>query len=176
MNKTFKYIIGLAVVMLAGITTQASDSVWQQMVNTGVAFIKNNPTNTYDVSTYAVVSQSDKYGYGAGARIGYWINPSVGAALDVNYCGNSWMFTSLGLAGRGTINLPPQATLGLYATAGAGWNWNNGASPTVAAVVGAGGTLHINNFDWFDLFGEYQHVTLSPDSQNRVLLGVTKRF
>lgn len=175
MNKIKSLIIGL--VLMAGISVQAqTNSLWQDMLQAGKTFIANNPTNTYDVSVYGVASQSDKYGYGAGVRVGYWLSPSIGAALDVNYCDSSWMFTSLGLTGRGTLNLSTVGTLGLYATAGAGWNWNASTGKTIVAVVGAGGTLHINGWDYFDGFAEYQHVTLSPDNQNRLLLGLTRKF
>jgi hypothetical protein len=168
------WVIGL--VLCAGMTAQAqTNSIWQEMIDSAKQFVANNPTNTYDVSVYGVANKTDKYGYGGGLRVGYWMTPSVGAALDLNYCDSSWMFTSLGLAGRGTIKAGTIATVSLYASAGAGWNIQ-GAEQTVVGVVGTGGTLHINGWDYFDLFSEYQHVTISPDSQNRILVGLTRRF
>ena len=177
--KKLKSFIGVAALLATLTSAQAqtnTTSVWSQMLADAKTFIANNPTNIYDVSTYAVVSRNAHYGYGGGVRVGYWITPSVGAALDVNYADSSWMFTSLGLAGRGTINLSTYGALTLYATAGAGWDINSGASPTVVGVVGSGGNLHINGFDWFDMFGEYQYITLSPENQQRIVAGITRKF
>ena len=163
--------------MLATLTSaQAQQTGFTKLATDVKDFFTDNPTNIYDVSTYAVVSRNAHYGYGGGVRVGYWITPSVGAALDVNYADSSWMFTSLGLAGRGTINLSTYGALTLYATAGAGWDINSGASPTVVGVVGSGGNLHINGFDWFDMFGEYQYITLSPENQQRIVAGITRKF
>jgi ABC-type amino acid transport substrate-binding protein len=166
----------LAAALCCGFSAQAqTNTIWQQMIDTAKQFVANNPTNTWDASVYALANRTDKFGYGGGARVGYWMNPSVGAALDVNWCDHAWTFTSLGLTARGTINVGTVATVSPYGTVGAGWNIH-GADQTVVAVVGTGGVLHINGFDWFDIFSEYQKVTLSPDSQQRLLLGITRKF
>lgn len=163
------------ILLTIGFSVQAQTNIWQQMIDTAKQFVANNPTNTWDTSVYALANRTSKFGYGGGVRVGYWMNPSVGAALDANYCDSSWTFTSLGLTARGTVNVSTIATVSPYATVGAGWNIN-GAQQTVVAVVGAGGTLHIKGWDYFDLFGEYQKVTLSPDSQQRLLVGLTRKF
>jgi hypothetical protein len=157
-------------------------------------FFHNNPTNTWDVSGYGVVSRSDHFGYGAGTRVGYWMTPVAGAALDFNYCDSSWTFTSLALAARGTIKLSTLGTASPYASLGAGWNIRGGPvstsansfsisggpnatiySSSVVGVVATGAQVHLNLIQWFDFFGEYQHLTMSPN-QDRVLFGITHRF
>jgi hypothetical protein len=169
-------VIGLVALIAVGARGQDSTGIGGIVKD----FFANNPTNTWDVSGFGLVSRSDHFGYGAGTRVGYWITPSVGAALDFNYCDSSWTFTSLGLAGRGTINVKNIGFVSPYATVGAGWNINGGDVPgtyqqSVVAVAGTGATIHINAIKWFDFVGEYQHVTMTPN-QDRILFGITRRF
>jgi hypothetical protein len=42
-------------------------------------------------------------------------------------------------------------------------------------VAASGATVHINAIQWFDFFGEYQHLTTTP-GQDRVLFGITWKF
>ena len=148
-------------------------------------FFRNNPSNNWDVTTYALynvsnVSSNTADGLGAGVRVGYWfpsdaLKGSVGAAVDLSYNDHAWTAASVGLAGRGTIRFGDIASVTLHAVAGPGWNIH-GAARSIVAVVGTGGNLHINKLPWVDFFGEYQHLTTSPEAQDRVLLGVTYRI
>jgi hypothetical protein len=183
MKKLTNIIIGASIIALLALfavgaraQTNTPSGIGQTVKN----FFANNPTNTWDVSGYGLASRSDHFGYGAGTRFGYWLTPSVGAALDFNYCDSSWTFTSLGLAGRGTINVGPLGSVSPYASIGAGWNIRGGTVPgsynqSVVAVAGGGATIHIAAIKWFDFVGEYQHLTMNPN-QDRILFGITRRF
>lgn len=151
------------------IITNSPGGVWGTISD----FFANNPTNTFDLTGYGIYDITTK-GAGGGARVGYWITPSVGAALDVGYCDSSWTFANLGLSGRGTVKLGDIANLTLHASAGPGWNIN-GQSQSVVVFASTGGTLHINKWKYFDFLGEYQHVTTEAN-QDRVIFGLTRKF
>lgn len=152
-------------------------SVWDTVGD----FFAANPTNKWDLSGYGIALNSDDFaegvrpnGWGGGTRIGYWLNPSVGAALDANYAQSSWTFTSLALTARGTFAIGEAARVTPYVLAGAGWNIN-GPARSVVAVAGGGAVLDLKPVRWFKFFGEFQHVTTS-EPQNRVLFGIVKSF
>jgi hypothetical protein len=169
--------------LFVAISLQAQSNIVSDIKGTVVQFLAQNPTNTWDVTSYIVNNTTSSRlaiseGWGGGARVGYWLNPSVGASLDINYCEGAWTFTSLGLAARGTINLGSFGSVSPYATLGAGWNMTGsgaGATASVVAVAGSGGTLHINSIKWFDFMGEYQHITTTIP-QDRIVFGIVKRF
>lgn len=151
-------------------------SVWDAIGD----FFKNNPTNTFDVSAYGLVNVADsvptlKDGIGGGGRVGYWLTPAIGAALDLSYCDHSWTFASLSLAGRGTINVGQLGTLSTYLMAGPGWNIETSLEQDVVAVAGGGASLTFKKWPTVALFGEYQQV-FTDREQQRVAFGVTKRF
>lgn len=170
-------VIGVAALLATVNAQETGGGLWDTLGT----FFKNNPTNSWDVSSYglwkesaATLSLNKASSFGAGARVGYWITPAVGAALDLSYCDRSWTFASLGLAGRATITLGSVGTLSPYASVGPGWNIQ-GEQKSIVAVAAGGATLHINKLPWFDLFGEYQHIT-TTETQNRIAFGLTKRF
>ena len=114
------------------------------------------------------------YGLGGGARIAYWVDKSIGAALDASYCDSSWTFASLALAGRGTFNLGTVAKFTPYVTAGPGWNIR-GPSQSVVAVAGGGGSLSFTKLPKLAFFGEFVTI-LNDTSVQRVQAGITYRF
>jgi hypothetical protein len=173
MNKT---LTTLALACCAGFTCSAG-SLWDAVGD----FFANNPTNSWDVSGYGIYLNSGKLaegvkpnGFGGGARLGYWLSPSVGAALDASYADSSWTFMSLGLAGRGTVNVGGYASLTLYATAGPGWNVR-GPEQRLVAEAGGGAVLEIKALKWLQFFGEYQYITTSAP-QERIIFGLVRRF
>jgi len=172
-----------ACLLAASLSAQAQTNSGS-ILGTIEAFFANNPTNSWETSVYGLnnITQSKLSladGWGGGARIGYWLTRSVGANLDVSYCDSSWTFASLGLAGRGTINLGTLGSVTPYITAGPGWNakTKDGVTTQKAVVVAGGGaTLDLKAIKWCSFFAEYDHVTTSPDPQNRIIFGITKRF
>jgi hypothetical protein len=156
--------------------------------NAGVIgdFFGQNPTNTWDVSTYALNNLTSSKldvskGWGGGIRTGYWLTPSVGAALDLSYCDQSWTFATIGLTARGTINLGAIGSVSPYAVAGPGYTFTrSGTGQTInqelVAKAGAGAVVHLSFLKWADLFGEYSYTTTSPKEQELVIFGFTKRF
>ena len=179
-----KQMTVIAVAALLLVTeSMPAQSVLTSIGTTVAQFFANNPQNSWDVSGYGLnnVAQSQldiSKGWGGGARVGYWLNPSVGASLDLSYCNSSWTFASIGLAGRGTITFGTLGTISPYITAGPGLNIKsaaNGATPTVVVVAGGGATIHVNAIKWCDFFGEYRHVT-TTEPQDLIAFGITKHF
>lgn len=174
-------IIGAVIVLMA---VNVKASVFSDITDMAQQMFNNNPSNTWDVSTYALnnlnsTAQDAAKGWGAGAKIGYWLNPSVGTTLDVSYCNSTWTFASLSLTARGTINISSFGTISPYVYAGPGYSFTKsetGIEQSVVAVAGSGATLHINKLTWFDFFGEYAHITTTPDAQDRIQFGITRRF
>lgn len=172
-----KTLVGIGVAAL--LATSLNASLWSD-------FFNNNPSNQWDVTAYGLnnvsTSQLDiSRGWGGGARVGYWISPSVGASLDFNYCDSRWTFGSLALTARGTINLGSLGSVSPYVLAGPGYSFQysnpGGVSPQeVVAIAGSGATLHFNAIKWCDFMGEYVHITTKPEAQNQVRFGITKRF
>lgn len=173
--KKLLVIIGLSTLLSVSVNAQSTNPV-----SVVKSFFANNPTNTWDITGYGL-QNLDTTSFGAGARVGYWLTPSVGAALDASYCDSSWTFMSLGLAARGTVKLGDVGSVSPFITAGAGWNVKTPADlgdelkQTVVAVAGGGATLHFEKVKWFDFFGEYQYVS-GIEGGNRILFGLTKRF
>jgi hypothetical protein len=189
-NRTL-LLAGLVAALTLNGFSQASDApppstlseVGTSIGTTVAAFFAGNPTNSWDVSAYGVCNtkstlQDVAKGWGAGARVGYWLNPSVGASIDLSYCDSSWTFASIGLAGRGTIKLGSIGTVSPYITAGPGVNIKSSASgvePTIVVVAGGGATLHFDKLKWCDFFGEYRHVT-TTEAQDLITFGIVKKF
>ncbi len=174
--KTKHTVATLAAVCLLAFNAQAG-SAWDTIGD----FFAANPTNSFDLSAYGLKNLSTEVpgianGLGGGARIGYWLTPSVGAALDVSYCESSWTFASLGLAGRGTFHVGSLLDVTPYVSAGPGWNIEaTGLGQSIVAVAGGGATITITKWKGLSFFAEYTKV-LTEKQQDRVQFGITKRF
>lgn len=182
-----KKLIGIIGVVLVATVIHAGSIT--EMISD---FFGGNPTNSWDLSTYAVNNlqssikteakpdNSVAHGWGGGVRAGYWLNPTVGTTLDVSYCDSQWTFASLSLTARGTITLGNLGTVSPYVMAGPGYSLaydeDSVLQQNVVVFAGGGATLHINKLKAFDLFAEYVTATTQPERQDRVQFGVTKRF
>jgi len=169
-----KKLTTLAATLLLAFTTSAG------IMDVVSDFFAANPTNSWDVSTYGLKNVTSETpgisgGLGAGARIGYWLTPFAGVALDGSYCDSSWTFASLGIAARGTFRIGTVATVTPYVTAGPGWNIQSDLTKEVVAVAGAGASVTWTKYPSVSAFGEYVSI-LTDKQQNRVQFGLTKRF
>jgi hypothetical protein len=175
MKKLISISIGLALCASAAV---AQTNTFGNQVS---AFFRQNPTTLWEVGGYGmadVTSQTlskDLGGYGGGGRVSYWITPSVGAALDVNYSGNGGLsYGVFSLAGRGTLHLGKVADVTLYGIGGPGYQLKGG-NKSLIAMIGSGGDVKPSFFKWGKFFGEYQHRTTSPETR-LVLFGIKKEF
>ena len=178
-------IIGLALASVITVPAQTNTGGFWDTIG---QFLSNNPTNSWDVSAYAVYNLTDTPesvadNLGAGTRISYWIDPSIGAALDFSYCNNSWTFASLALQARGTIHLKNFADISPYVLAGPGWNIETGdgrlttddLAPSIVAVAGGGVSVAFHKLPKWSGFGEYVHIT-TREPQNRIQTGIGFKF
>src|SRR3990167_6057277 len=145
-----KHITLLAAACLLAVSTSQAGTLWDTVGD----FFAQNPTNSWDVSAYGLKNLSTDppgiaNGLGGGARVGYWLTPNIGAALDVSYCETSWTFASLGIAARGTFH--------------------------IGALAGGGASVTLKKWPSWAAFAEYTTV-LTEKEQRRVVFGLTKRF
>lgn len=147
-------------------------------------FFANNPSNQWDVSAY-VIRDDAQARYGPGLGVAYWLMPSVGTSLDLNYIDGDLSFASLGINGRGTFKLGSFADVTSYAKAGPGWIFRRGVAGTaydqrVVAIASAGVSVDIKAIDKYVVpFGEWRHVfegNSNTVGHNQILVGLSHRF
>ena len=171
-----KHITLLAAACLLAVSTSQAGTLWDTVGD----FFAQNPTNSWDVSAYGLKNLSTDppgiaNGLGGGARVGYWLTPNIGAALDVSYCETSWTFASLGIAARGTFHIG-SLDVTPYISAGPGWNIDaKGLGPEIVALAGGGASVTLKKWPSWAAFAEYTTV-LTEKEQRRVVFGLTKRF
>lgn len=158
--------IGLA--LLVGVTNiRAQSNDFTSQVS---AFFANNPTDLWELGAYAMADVTgqqlpqDMQGVGGGLRLSYWINPSVGVALDANYYANGGLsYGVFSMAGRGTARLGTLADVTFYAIGGPGYQLKGG-NKSLIAMVGTGVDIRFGFLKRAGVvvFGEFQHRTTSP--------------
>jgi hypothetical protein len=169
-------IIGLVLcVSVTNLQAQTNDFTSQV-----AAFFEQNPKALWELGAYAMLDTTGQQlpqnmgDIGGGIRLSYWINPSVGAALDANYIDGGLSYGVLSMTGRGTAHLGTFADLTFYAIGGPGYQLKGG-NKSLIAMVGTGVDVRLAAVKFAKFFAEYQHRTTTP-ATDLVVVGLKKEF
>ena len=173
----FSLLVGLIAAAFSVIPIQAQTNTFTDQV---AAFFQNNPTNLWELGAYGMADVTGQTipkslaGIGGGLRLAYWINSSVGVALDGNYIDGGIGYGVFSMTGRGTARLGTFADLTFYAIGGPGYLLRGGNKQLIA-MVGTGVDVKLQAFKFAKFFAEIQHRTTSPTTDLAVF-GMKKEF